>query len=140
MRAYLLTALFLVGCGPEDDKTFTCEQSDRVGTYIFHYEERPNGTCGPHPDEVARLDNSALPPECQYDAPDTWSADQCRLDRSITCCSGNTCTSLVGFTEQRDENGARITGIASIQIQQFDPSGNVADGCTSTYDLAATRQ
>lgn len=140
MRQILIVAA-LAGCGgSEDDSSFICEVSDRAGTYVLHYQERPNGTCGQPPDEVVRLDGGGgISPACTLDAPDSWSSDQCRLDRSITCCEGGFCTSLVGFTQQQDESGARISGVFTMQIQELGPLGTVIDGCVSTYDVTATR-
>jgi hypothetical protein len=136
-----LFLLLLASCGSEDDEPFTCSQSDRAGTYLMHLDERPNGTCGPASDELVRLDGSGgIGDTCAFDAPDTWSADQCRLDRSITCCDGGFCTTVVGFTEQQDETGSEISGVLTLRIQEIGLSGTVIDGCASTYDVTAARQ
>lgn len=140
---YLVLAMMLVACGSsgEDESEFTCERSDRSGTYLLSYSERPNGTCGDIPDQVSRLDPDAdLGFGCSLDAPDSWSADECRLDRSVTCCDGGYCTSVVGYTEQQDAEGGRISGVMTFQVQEIGASGAVLDGCTSTYDVAAERQ
>lgn len=135
----------LLGCsggGDDDDDSFTCnEATDRSGTYLASYSERSGGTCGDIPDELGRLDGvNALPAQCTEDAPDVWSADGCRLDRSFTCCEGYYCTSIVAVTEQRDASAATITGTLSLRITEFDPAGNPVDSCSSLYDMTAQRQ
>lgn len=134
-------ALFLLaaGCGAtnDEDGPVSCDPADRTGAYVIHYTERPNGSCGPMPDEVARIDGGGgIADGCTLDAPDTWSADQCRLDRSVTCCEPPVCLSVVASTEQVDASGATISGVTTVTILN-DLS---QDGCISTYDLTATRQ
>jgi hypothetical protein len=136
-KAFMIAALAL-GCSGADE-SFTCEPGDRSGTYVIHYSERPNGTCGEPPDEVTRLDGGP-DPSCTLDAPDMVSADQCRLDRSITCCGeGGICSHIVGYTEQQDESGARITGTITVRIDEANPFGGRDPVCVSTFDIVATR-
>ena len=139
--AALLT-VWLVGCGGEDENSFTCDpETDRVGTYVISYDQRANGTCGEFPDQVVRYEaggeGEALA-DCEFVQPDQWSSDGCRLDRSIRCLDPETgfVSEIVAFTEQQDADGERITGTLSIVIT--DPFSG--DGCASTYDQVATRQ
>lgn len=133
--------MLLVGCSGSDDSDFTCAQTDRSGTYLAHYDEGANGTCGELPDELVRLDpNGAIGDTCAFDAPDSWSSDQCRLDRSITCCDNNVCTHVVATTTQQDESGAEISGILTMRAELGDGFGGIADSCASLYTMTATRQ
>src|SRR5688500_18526817 len=143
MRHLLLIAA-LVGCGPssgDDEEEFKCERADRSGTYLLHYSERTMGSCGQPPDEVARLDvEGGLAQSCQFTAPDAWSSDECRLDRSIQCCDGGFCTTIIGYTEQQDATGETIVGVLTIRVEEIGASGLVLSSCVSTYDVTASRQ
>lgn len=143
MRYMTAGFIFLAGCGGTDgdDGAAACDPADRSGTYLMRYSERADGTCGDAPDTLVRLDpDGELGGGCSLDAPDEWSADQCRLTRSVTCCDGGYCTSVTGFTTQQDDSGATISGVMTFQIQEIGASGAVLDGCLSTYDVTATRQ
>lgn len=134
----LLSGVLAGGCSGSDGSV-QCAQTDRAGAYLAHYSERANGTCGAIPDTVLRFSGStAASPGCAFDAPDSWSTDQCTLERSISCAIPGTNQTLTGVasTHETESGGAKISGVETITI--YDVNG--AFLCTSTYDLTATRQ
>lgn len=131
--------LLAMACGGSDGEQLQCAKSDRTGAYVAHFVERAKGSCGPVADTVLRFDSSgSLPAGCSFDAPDTWSADQCKLDRSYSCpVEGTTNTvSVVASSHQADSAGDKITAVETVTV--YDATHSFL--CTSTYDLTATRQ
>lgn len=138
-RFILGLGLLVCACGSSDDAV-QCSKTDRTGTYVAHFAERADGSCGAIPDTVLRFDGSsgALAAGCVLDAPDVWSSDQCKLDRSMSCAIAGTdqTLSIVASTHQLDSDGIKIAGVESVTAYD----GNGAFVCASTYDLTATRQ
>jgi hypothetical protein len=140
----ILPALFtaaLVGCsgGPtdDDDEPIQCSMSERTGVYLLEWTEL-DGTCGPIPDELVRIDPaSPLPDGCTLDAPDTVSPDECTLERSATCTDT---TGLylrsVSTTTQENDDASLVTGLVTVDVRN--PDGSAA--CLSTYRLRYVRQ
>ncbi len=140
MKFVLLSLFLIVGCvSSHEEEPFTCDPSeDRAGTYFMHFEERRGGTCGPTPDQLVRLGNdSGSGGDCESTAPDVWSNDRCRVERSFVCFdAGGFIIEGIFVSDQEDERGEVLTGTHSVTIR--DEYGNFL--CTSTYDVTATRQ
>jgi len=141
MTKFILGLGFVAcACGASDD-AISCAKTDRSGAYVAHFVERANGTCGAIPDTVLRFDGSGatmLPAGCTLDAPDVWSGDLCKLDRSYTCAIAGTDQTVVvvASTHETQSGGATIAGVESLTA--YDSRGGFV--CASTYDLTATRQ
>jgi hypothetical protein len=139
--------LGLLGCsgassGDDDDTSgapTSCDWvEDRMGTYLQRFTET-SGNCGPIPDALGRLDNSApLPENCALDADDRVTENGCKLERAFTCTDepNDFVTSTVAVSTQQDEAGALITGKATITARHLDGS----TVCVSTYNFRAERQ
>jgi len=112
-----------------------CSPEDRSGTYLVHYEERSDGTCGPIPDSLGRVHpDDELTEGCIFTADDVWRDDDCTLERSIECNIDGVKTTVAGLTTQQDPEGEAFEGIVSFVI---------TDGvttCVSIYDVTYTRQ
>jgi hypothetical protein len=137
LRILALIATGLLGCGGEDEDSFTCETTDRSGTYLISYVDR-DGDCGPLPETVGRFSgSSAVADNCELDMPDVTSSDGCTLERSITCVEDGFAASAVASSTQETEDGSRITGILTMTIRDA-ASGELV--CISTYEQTAVRQ
>lgn len=134
---WMTIAALLCACGGDSGGEVTCSRADRIGTYLMTFAER-SGNCGPSPDQLVRLDPDApLDPTCEIAAPDVWSADECQLERSVTCVTPDDLhVSGVMVSEQRDSDGEHITAIYSVTVRD----GSGAALCQSTYDVDAVRQ
>ncbi len=114
-----------------------CDRTDRTGTYSITYSER-SGDCGTITEMLVRLyPEAGVGEECSLTAPDAWSENDCKLERSLVCFDPDTGYSVqsVAVTTQQDEAGELITGTYAITV--YDEFGNV--GCVSSYDITAAR-
>lgn len=130
--------LLLTGCSGGNDEPTPCSLAHRKGTYVVHYDERANGTCGAISDALVQLTTgSSVPPGCRYDAEDKPSRDECDLTRRYTCpldgAPGE--ASYVAITTERD-GGAKFDGIVTVTAR--DDGGAVI--CVSSYNVSFTRR
>jgi hypothetical protein len=140
-RGILALCVLGFGCSGssdgEGDDTFTCDPR-REGTYLVDLTT-VDGSCGDQNSFVDRLDNDApIPAGCQKLEADTWSADGCKLERSMRCpldglAPGATIESTAVTTQKRED---LITGLMTMLI--YDADGALV--CSGTYNLSATRQ
>jgi hypothetical protein len=134
----LLGIGLLAGCGGADEESLTCSKDARRGTYLVHYEPIGGGSCSTPPDALVRPGEFTPDVVCSEDNPAQWSADECRVETSITCTDVQTDyrVSNVGFTDQEDTTGDVLTGIATISVR--DANGQPV--CSGTFRLTYTRQ
>lgn len=122
------------GSDPEDSQPSECDPNMRSGTYLMSFAAL-DGNCGPIPSQLTRLaPNAALPENCFFDAYDTISDRGCTLERSYTCFTDTAEVSIVAITTQETADGSRITGLATVRIQELIAS------CAGTYSILAVRQ
>jgi len=129
--------VLLAGCSGTDAPE-PCSLAHRRGTYVQHFDERPNGTCGAVSDQIVELTTGGgVPPGCRYDADDKPSFDECNLTRRYTCpLDGAPGTvSIVAVTTERD-GGASFDGVFTSTIRDAD--GTIQ--CVSSYDVTYTRR
>lgn len=131
----------LVGCSGGDGGggAITCSAQDRTGTYLMHFVERANGTCGAVPDALGVLDASDAPASGCTITEEVWSADKCDLTRTIVCDDvGNQTTSYgTGFTTQTTDDGSRLSGTLTMDVRDLYTGETI---CVSAYDVTAVRQ
>lgn len=119
-----------VACGEEDG----CSEDDRPGLYQYVYTE-VSGDCGPIPSGQIRIQSaSALEPNCELLAPDTWSADMCRLNRHFVCDYGATTEEYVSYSIQEDPTGQHFYGEITRTVRDGE-----GIACTSTYQAEFER-
>lgn len=140
--ALMACAALTGGCssGDDEEESFTCEKTDRSGTYFVEYET-VDGNCGDIPSSVGRLDDAtALPDTCAFDAPDRWSDGDCKLERAYSCeenaIEPGATSTTVAVTEQRDAAGDMLAGTLTMTVK----GGDGGFICSGTYRFSASRQ
>jgi hypothetical protein len=137
-KSAVVMGVLLAACSGSGDEPESCSLAHRKGTYVVHYDERANGSCGAISDQIAEITTGGgVPPGCGYDADDKPSADECDLTRKYTCPLDGVpgTVSIVAITTERD-GGDRFDGIATTTIRDSD--GVIQ--CVSTYDVTYTRR
>ena len=130
------------GAADDDEEQSTqpteCDPAEQEGTYLMHADLR-DGTCGEFSDRlVTTYGGGEDDPGCVEDFPPRVSQGGCKIETSVTCqdpAGRGTYQNILVLT-QRDESGARFTGILSVAA--WDTTG--AQVCRGTYDVTATRQ
>jgi hypothetical protein len=134
MKGILIIAAAVVaqGCGGPE-----CSKSDRTGTYLIHQDEMSGGTCGPIPDKLERIGGE--PAAGCVITFEQWSADECKLERSIVCTSSKDNIKLesTAITNQQDDDGSLLSGTASMTLRTLSTDAFL---CSSTYKMTASRQ
>lgn len=141
MKALYLAVLLAVACGGEDESSFTCEPSDRSGTYWAEFETL-SGNCGPQDSTLIRpgetSSSSGGDTGCTELEPARWSDGNCTLETKGQCplegAPGVTVT-MTMISEQKDGAGDVIDGTLSMVIEQY---GEYA--CSGSYRMHAVRQ
>ena len=120
----VLMVLACAGQGVEEvTSTALCTRFDSAGSYRVTYQERSGGTCGPLTPAV--LDFSQIPVECTQAQADSWSQDDCTLERRLNCTAGiYQVNGVMEITSDRDAK--QLTGTYAAEIVGL---------CTSEYDL-----
>jgi hypothetical protein len=127
----LVAAVLLVGCGSEE-----CFRGHRTGTFIIDPVEVV-GNCGPIARGEARIPGASWVPDgCELDAPDSWSDDQCVLDRRYTCIEGDLVVQYEARTRQ--DYGDNDFFYGTVIVKAFDADGIPV--CSSTYDVEWIRK
>jgi hypothetical protein len=144
-RGILALGLVALGCsagsdggddGPERTEEFTCDPR-RQGTYRMSFLW-VDGNCGEQAGFVGRIDNDVpVNPDCVFLAPDVWSADGCKLERSLQCPADGIGpgyeTMTTAVTTQKSP--ASITGVMTLNV--IAPDGVLE--CTGTYNIWADK-
>jgi hypothetical protein len=128
MRAFVLLAA--CSCSSSTNKANPCATPG--ATYLFHFVEQANGTCGPVPDSIVNINadgtlSSSV--SCQ-----TINQTGCTAqDTGCTSSSnGTTCNFTTDVTFASDGSGA--TGLETFTCS------NGSSSCWSTYAVTAARQ
>ena len=140
MKSAVLVGLvgLFAGCS-SDDESPPCSLAHREGTYLAHFTEHADGTCGAISDQVVVLngEKTPLPSGCAFVLNEGVTTDKCSLTRYYKCPldgmpgSG----SFIAVSAERD-GGAKLTG--TLNVNRFDDVGMLT--CVSTYEATYTRQ
>jgi hypothetical protein len=116
-----------------------CSVTNRNGAYVEHVIERSAGTCGPIADVTVTLTPEPfVAVGCVFDAPDSFSPDNCTETRALTCtaASGAGARSVVSTFIDVNRDGSIYQEM--FQLTRRDPQGNAT--CVSAYDGTLTRK
>jgi hypothetical protein len=135
---FLVFALVSSSSSESSTAPSRCARTDRVGTYLLEFRTL-SGNCGDIASGLTTFTSEPPPPApgapaCTLNA-ETWSENDCKLERDLTCPAKPSGTSrLVAVTRATTADSGRLEGTATFSL-----SGTGND-CTGTYAVVATRQ
>jgi len=141
----------VLACAKSDDATEELgsgrgQCANRAGiTYLVHYEQRPNGTCGAGTDRIINASSADALYDGGTDAGSpctgftTLSADNCEANYDNTCSDDGVVQG--GKSRIAGHSEWSVDGSHAKAVEQWSAMG--AGGqvlCNSTYDVTFTRQ
>jgi hypothetical protein len=132
--------LALAGCAsatPSTPPPSACRKTDRAGTYRQTFTTE-SGACGDLPEQLVSFTDpmaSAAPGIACRITSETWSDNDCKLERTISCRGPDGLTTGTGVTRQETANASVVDGTFSVSVR-------LNDGwtCQGTYGVHSVRE
>jgi len=144
----VLLGIIVAACGGESSSggptaPVQCDPDSRIGTFVETMAPRAGAACpdaAPSEQLVTFATALEIPADCERLVPDTWSADQCSMERHLRC---EPIPGIPGGYEHRDSMSADANGDGSVfsgamRVERHDQGGAVI--CLTGYDVSFVRQ